>query len=188
MTVQELSKEQYKELCQAYITEFWVDNEHGTTSPSMGELVCADELVAQDVIFNHYEGINFTDDDFFCTAKSKYIATVDISRKDFDRINKLFDVEFENSDVSEMEELINQLDARRDTMPYSFYFQFDDDADSYITLDICSGNSNYYDNVVFCNDNQEEVVFECAFQLDEENEYEVSGVTYICKFNIIEEE
>lgn len=68
MTVEELSPEQYKELCQAYITEFWSDNEHGTDSPSYYDLAHADELVAEDVIYRHYEGINFTDDDFACTA------------------------------------------------------------------------------------------------------------------------
>ena len=68
MTARELSPEQYKELCQAYITEFWVDNEGGTSSPSYYELACADELVAEDIIYNYYDGINFTDDDFSCTA------------------------------------------------------------------------------------------------------------------------
>jgi hypothetical protein len=69
MTVQELSKEQYKELCQRYITEFWTDDEHGTTSPSYDDLLCAEELVSEDVIYNHYDGINFTEDDFFCSKE-----------------------------------------------------------------------------------------------------------------------
>ena len=38
MTVQELNQEQYKELCQRYITEFWTDFEHGTQSPSLDDL------------------------------------------------------------------------------------------------------------------------------------------------------
>lgn len=68
MTVEELSKEQYKELCQFYITEFWADYEDGTSSPSCYDLAVADELVDPLVICNHYEGINFTDNDFYCTA------------------------------------------------------------------------------------------------------------------------
>lgn len=68
MTVRELSPEQYKELCQAYITEFWVDDEDGTESPSYYDLAVADELVAEDVIYRYYDGINFTNDDFVCTA------------------------------------------------------------------------------------------------------------------------
>ena len=69
MTVEELSPEQYKELCQAYITEFWVDNEDGTSSPSYYDLAYADKLVTQDVIYRYYDGVNFTDDDFSCTAE-----------------------------------------------------------------------------------------------------------------------
>ena len=69
MTVQELSREQYKELCQRYITEFWTDNEDGTDSPSMYDLACADELVDEMTIYNYYDGINFTEDDFFCSKE-----------------------------------------------------------------------------------------------------------------------
>jgi hypothetical protein len=69
MTVQELNQEQYKELCQAYITEFWSNFEDGTSSPSYADLTCADELVAEDVIYRHYDGINFTEDDFFCSRE-----------------------------------------------------------------------------------------------------------------------
>lgn len=69
MTVQELSREQYKELCQSYITEFWTDFEEGTTSPSYYDLAYADELVAEDIIYSHYDGINFTEDDFFCSKE-----------------------------------------------------------------------------------------------------------------------
>lgn len=68
MTVKELCPEQYKELCQAYIMAFWADDEHGTQSPSYYDLVHADELVAEDVIYKYYDGINFTNDDFSCTA------------------------------------------------------------------------------------------------------------------------
>ena len=69
MTVQELNREQYKELCQAYITEFWTDDAHGTKLPSMSELACADELVAEDVIYSHYAGINFVPEDFSCSME-----------------------------------------------------------------------------------------------------------------------
>jgi hypothetical protein len=69
MTVQELNRDQYKELCQRYITEFWTDDEHGTTSPSLGELSCADELVDSNIIYNHYDGVNFVEEDFFCSKE-----------------------------------------------------------------------------------------------------------------------
>ena len=66
MTVRELNAEQYKELCQRYITEFWTDDEHDTTSPSLNDLLCADELVSEDVIYRYYDGIEFVEEDFFC--------------------------------------------------------------------------------------------------------------------------
>ena len=69
MTVKELNREQYKELCQAYITEFWTDDAHGTKSPSWYDLACADELVAEEVIHSHYEGINFVSEDFECSKE-----------------------------------------------------------------------------------------------------------------------
>ena len=66
MTVQELNREQYKQLCQAYITEFWSDFEEGTSSPSYYDLACADELVDENIIYNYYDGIDFAEEDFFC--------------------------------------------------------------------------------------------------------------------------
>ena len=67
MTVSELNQEQYKELCQRYITEFWTDLVDGTNEPSYYDLVHADELVSEDVIYRYYDGIEFTEDDFFCS-------------------------------------------------------------------------------------------------------------------------
>lgn len=68
MTVRELNREQYKELCQRYITEFWTDLCEGTNSPSYYDLVYADEYVDPEIIYNYYDGIEFTEDDFFCMA------------------------------------------------------------------------------------------------------------------------
>lgn len=65
MSSRELNQNQFKELCQAYITEHWTDNENGTTSPSYNDLACADELVDEEVIHKYYSGINFSEDDFF---------------------------------------------------------------------------------------------------------------------------
>lgn len=69
MTVRELSPEQYKELCQDYITRFWVDNEHGTSEPSWYDLAYADEMVAEAVIYKYYDGVEFTDEDFTCSKE-----------------------------------------------------------------------------------------------------------------------
>ena len=71
MTVQELNRDQYKELCQRYITEFWTDDEHHTTSPSAYELACADELVDENIIYDYYDGVNFVEEDFFCSKEDQ---------------------------------------------------------------------------------------------------------------------
>lgn len=69
MTVQELNPEQYNELCARYITEFWTDLVDGTSAPSYYDLVHANELVSEDVIFRYYDGMIFTKDDFFCSKE-----------------------------------------------------------------------------------------------------------------------
>ena len=68
MTSRELNRDQFKELCQNYITNYWTDFEDGTTSPSYADLAHADELVDEEVIHRCYSGINFSEDDFFCSC------------------------------------------------------------------------------------------------------------------------
>jgi hypothetical protein len=69
MTVRELNRDQYKQLCQDYITRFWTDDEHGTSEPSWHELACAAELVDENVIYDYYDGVNFVEEDFFCSKE-----------------------------------------------------------------------------------------------------------------------
>lgn len=71
MTIHDLSPEEYLELCQRCITEFWFDGEDGTTSPSYQDLATANELVDRDVIENYYCGVEFVKEDFFCNIKSE---------------------------------------------------------------------------------------------------------------------
>lgn len=66
MIVKDLTKDEYLELCQNYISEFSTDDEHGTTSPSVNELAVADELVDRQVIEDYYAGVEFGKEDFFC--------------------------------------------------------------------------------------------------------------------------
>lgn len=70
MNVQDLNREQLTFLKQAYMTQladeglfaemFGVDH----NEPSWGDLARADELVPDDVIFDHYEGTDFVEEDF----------------------------------------------------------------------------------------------------------------------------
>lgn len=120
-----------------------------------------------------------------------YVSEMEISRKDFDRINKLMQVDFDDIDESgdltqEMQNLIDELDARPDTMPYGFWFGFEDG--THITIDICAGSHNYYDDIVWTSkDGARDCVFDCGFALDEEEEFEIDDDVYICKFIIKED-
>ena len=118
----------------------------------------------------------------------KYICEIDITRKDFNRINKLLnEVDFNYEDEAEMKDIIDELDARKDTMPYSFCFEFVDGSKIYI--DICSGSSNYYDNCQWVSANDKlDYLFDCSYSIDEEMEFYPtnSDDIYICKFIITE--
>lgn len=60
MTVKELNREQLNELKQAYAFQLKED-----CDMSYEELVNT-TTIPDDVIFEHYDGIIFTEDDFFC--------------------------------------------------------------------------------------------------------------------------
>ncbi len=61
MTVEELNEKQLAQLKQAYMTE---------TMEEKGEPISYGDLadvagISNDVIFDYYRGVNFTEDDFF---------------------------------------------------------------------------------------------------------------------------
>lgn len=70
MDVRDLNREQLIQLKQAYMVQladeglfaemFCVDYD----APSWGDIARADELVPDDVVFDHYEGSNFVEEDF----------------------------------------------------------------------------------------------------------------------------
>ena len=72
MTVRDLKREQLKELKGNYLVE--LDNEGqleevvGIDAISYGVLADIDEIVPDNVVFEHYDGFTFGVDDFFCTA------------------------------------------------------------------------------------------------------------------------
>ncbi len=63
MSVQELSRDQLICLKQAYLTEM-LDAQG--ESPSWGELAEADDIISDESVFDEYDGVDFTPDDFFC--------------------------------------------------------------------------------------------------------------------------
>lgn len=60
--VRDLTKEQLQELKEAY---FWQEE----TQNILGDDIVSPEHIPNDVIFHHYEGMLFTDDDFICTMQ-----------------------------------------------------------------------------------------------------------------------
>lgn len=115
-----------------------------------------------------------------------YTATTKINKKQFDRINRLLDeIDFDDKS-QEMNNLIRELDATEDSWCDGFYFTFQNGAK--IKIDIRSGAHNYYDDVIWLSaDEKDDVLFDCSYTLDEENEYCIDDDTYFCNF-IIEED
>lgn len=73
MTVYELNRKQLVELKQNYMFrladegifgEVVFDNE-GCEEPSYDDMANVDSLIPDEIIFEHYDGIEFTEDDFF---------------------------------------------------------------------------------------------------------------------------
>ena len=65
MTVRQLSRDQLTELKQQIVSDQMYDKEGRTAR--YGELAEA-ESVPDEKVFEHYDGIEFVEDDFFCTA------------------------------------------------------------------------------------------------------------------------
>ena len=65
MTVRQLSRDQLTELKQQMVSDETYNTEGRTAS--YGELAEA-ESVPDEKVFEHYAGIGFVEDDFFCTA------------------------------------------------------------------------------------------------------------------------
>lgn len=110
---------------------------------------------------------------------------IELSRKDFDKINNLFRVNF-NDESSKMKTLINKLDARPDTIYCTFWWDFEDG--SVVRMDVLSNENCYWDEVGILQDGkgswlspsysiEEEMTFR---SFDEEREY-------VCKIKILED-
>lgn len=74
MDVLQLSREQLIELKQTYLTQLADEGSYAEVlncdynEPSYHDLANADNIVPDCVIFKNYEGADFVNDDFFCTA------------------------------------------------------------------------------------------------------------------------
>ena len=103
-------------------------------------------------------------------------VTIHMERSKIERINALLDIHcFDEMTDEEM----SVLGARKDTYEGGFVVNFEDG--SSMTWDLCSGGSNYYDNVIWTSaDGEEEVVLDCSYELSD-IEFEVEGENYFVK-------
>ena len=92
--------------------------------------------------------------------KPVYTAEIKLKAEDIDRINKLFDIEY--FDALTDSEMI-ALGANTDWHESVYEAEFTNGAR--ITYDFCSGQSNYYDNVVFYDPDGFDYVLDCDFEL-----------------------
>ena len=65
MDVKNLNREELVELKERYYTGLL---DRKGESPSYGELAAIDDLVDDDTIFEVYAGVDFVEDDFFCSC------------------------------------------------------------------------------------------------------------------------
>ena len=110
---------------------------------------------------------------------------VELSRKDFDRINDLFKVNF-NDESPKMEALIDKLDARPDTNLCTFWWDFEDG--STIQMDILSNENCYWADPGIIRDEEDDWVEPCYSIKEEMTIPSSDGESeYICKIKILED-
>ena len=118
----------------------------------------------------------------------KNINTIWITQKEIDKLNKFFEINFDNVKENgdyEQQDLIDELGAKQDDTMGLFTFKFENGKS--ITIDLDSGSSNYYDNIILWdNDGEEEFVFDCDFEFNSTMEFvdTENNETYICEFTI----
>lgn len=107
-----------------------------------------------------------------------YKERVNIPPATLGRVNQLLDIE-------SLEEMTDQqlLDAGANTDQCEGIFGVTFDDGSSLNYDLCSGQSNYYDDVVWTSaDGNRDVVLECTFELDD-IEFDIDGVQYVVTIN-----
>lgn len=105
----------------------------------------------------------------------KHTATVKLTKSEIDRINRLLDIP-SLSDLTDDE--LRDMGAFTDAVEGVYSVRFDDG--STLTCDLCSGQENYYDNVVWTGTTGREICLDCEFELSD-IEFDVDGETYEVK-------
>lgn len=115
---------------------------------------------------------------------------VKADKKYIDYINRLLqDINFDD-DSLEMQKLIKELNAKQDDN--IDLFSIDINKDYVLTIDIASGTSNYYDNIVIWKKGETELCYnevaclECSFEIRditlEKERFNFLNEDYIIKF------
>ena len=107
-----------------------------------------------------------------------YTETVEMPLKEYEKINRLLSI---NSMEEMTDEQLLNMGANTDVCIGVFGVKFDDG--STLTYDLCSGTTNYWDDVVWSKDGYD-TVLECTFELDD-IEFEIDENTYIVKIKTI---
>ena len=108
-----------------------------------------------------------------------YKVTVDIQKSVYDKLLSAFGID----DISKLsQEEIEKLGAWPYQQSRVYVARFDDG--SFITYDICSGTSNYFDDVSYIAPDGRTETLECTFDIDD-IEIERNGNTYIVELNIV---
>lgn len=98
---------------------------------------------------------------------------IKVDKKYIDYINRLLqDINFDD-DSLEMQKLIEELNARQDDS--IGLFSIDINKDYVLTIDIASGTSNYYDNIVIWKKGKTELDYKEVACL--ESDFEIGDIT-----------
>lgn len=111
--------------------------------------------------------------------KYKNTNIVTETQLNLDWYNRLLDID----DLSQHDD--EHLALIEDECYGLYEFEFEDG--SRITVDLCHGDANYYDDCVWTNkENTKTITFGCSYCLDSEMEFTVGYNTYICQLTIEE--
>jgi hypothetical protein len=113
----------------------------------------------------------------------KHVATVSIKKSEFDRVNRLLSIR----SLSEMSDSqLIEAGANTDRCEGILFVTFDDG--SSLNYDLCSGQENYFDDVVWTSsDGKSDICLECTFELSD-IEFEAMGEEYIVRLNVAKDD
>ena len=94
----------------------------------------------------------------------EYIGSYELPKKQLDYYNELLQLDLDDCLPYYNEDDINRLGARKDDYIGIACIEFDNG--NYVTIDLASGGSNYYDNIVLWNKEGKELMcLDCDYSL-----------------------